>query len=1297
MPDDTDERQFGGSGGVRRRGFLGSVASLFAASAFSVSVSEDVAAQVSDGDESPVQTVTSPDGSIAVTVDVTDGAVTYRVAHEGTTVVEPSQLGFEFQNQPSFGDGLVVTGSERSSTDSSWTPVWDRYDEIDERYEELRVGLREADPATPGRSLTLAIRAFDDGVGFRYVFPDASGFGDFVVTSERTAFALAGDHDSWWVQSDFNSYEYQYEQTPVSELGSASPTGGAHTPFTMATAEGRYLSVHEANLVDYASMALAPAGGEAAATTLETTLAPLPDGTKVTASAPHRTPWRTIQIADRPGGLVESNLVVNLNEERDPAEFPQGVDWIQPEKFIGVWWLMITGRADWEYTGMQSGNHGAQTGRAKQYMDFASEHGIPNVLVEGWNEGWDTYPGDGSGFDFDQSYPDFDLQAVTEYGLSLDPPVRMTMHNETAGDIDNYETQLTEEEPNPFADYDELGIRSIKTGYVADSGVSIDDTTYNHHCQPLVNHHRLVYREAAKHRQMLEIHEPVKPTGERRTYPHVMTREGVFGQEYDSFGRIDPEHHVTFPFTRMLGGPVEFTPGIFDMDSGSGGIETTRAKQLAMYAVYFSGLHMVADLPSSYLADQGATGEVGDVLQAEFGRLEGFSTRARWANAQGEQYVPVDPNTVDSGATISWTVESSRRDEFLLHLRYASDAENNAVSADTPRTASVLVDGFDQGQVTFPPTDYWDVWGTVSTTVSLSRGENVVTLELSDEDTGGFNLDSIAVTGTGFEMPDPSEAPIRGPTVDAFEFIEDVPAAGWDDTRVLDAEIGDYVVVARRAGEEWYVGAMTDEDGRALDVPLEFLGDGTYVAELYSDGIDAAYDANLTDVRIDEALVDADTTLLASAIETGGTAVRLRPPEGDELNTLPTYSQPEQDLSVEIAEEVFVQEPFVTATGTNDGDYIGGTTVEIAVDGEVTGVANVRFPPNTTDGRYEFSRTIDDGGTYNVRVQTADGEPLAEETVTVRPPRTVAQFTDPTGDDNGPGGYTYPTNSAFPEGVFDLESFTIRRTPSLVEFTFEVETLNNAFGSGRGFSPHMFVLWVRDPSADGGSTTGLDDLGVNADFAAPWQYRLEVSGFTKSAVDATGAPLTDTTGATVTPRDAVDQQAGTVSLTVPADAFGGADVSELEFVAMVQSEDFGALRSVTVEAGGFTFGGAAPDAVGNAPLVMDLFTPEGTSQAEALAYDADSRATIPFVDVDAGAPQSPFQGALPGGDGPPTDPDGDGAFEDVNGDGQESILDVQSLLDNYDGDLTADQRAALDFNGDGNLTILDVVELLENF
>ncbi len=393
----------------------------------------------------------------------------------------------------------------------------------------------------------------------------------------------------------------------------------------------------------------------------------------------------------------------------------------------------------------------------------------------------------------------------------------MTMHNETAGGFRNYESQLDD----AFSLYEDLGIRTIKNGYVSDSGDLAGDD-FNHHNQVLVNHHTLVAETAAANRQMLDMHEPIHPTGRRRTYPNLMTREGVKGQEYDSFGDVSPEHHVTFRSRGCWAGRSSTRRASSTWTRGRAASRPPAPSNWRCTDV----LQRPPDgrRPAQFLSGRPAVdAAVGEVAQAEWGDIEGFSTAARWANAQGEQYVAIDPNSAAPGATVSWTVEDADEGEYDVHFRYASDAEENAIGADTDRTASVLVNGSAAGQVTFPPTEYWDVWESVSTTVSLSGDEDEIALSLTAEDTGGLNLDAVAVTDTGAPMPEPETAPIRGETVEAFQFIEDVPAAGWDDTRVIDAEIGDYMVTARQKGEEWYLGAMTDGGGRAIDVPLSFL------------------------------------------------------------------------------------------------------------------------------------------------------------------------------------------------------------------------------------------------------------------------------------------------------------------------------------------------------------------------------------------------------------------------------------------------------------------------------------------
>ncbi len=1318
MREKESQQTFGES---TRRGFLGSVGALVAAAAYSRDVSADDAARVANGDDDPVQTVSSPDGSIAVTVDVADGIPTYEVTRGGTTYVEPSALGFDFRNQPAFGassaDGegkgdvpLTVTGTERETATEAWEPVWGAFDEVSAAYEQLTVGLAEAggeesdgesETETDGRSATLQIRVFDDGIGLRVVLGEgfASNQDRAVIEAENTGVAFADDYDAWWIANEVTNprFEQEYAETPLSEIPGGTretrPTGtpirtGAHTPLTVDASgdgDGAYLSVHEANLDDYAAATLAPRDGDGG-TAFGTELTPLPDGTKASLELPATTPWRTIQLVDRPGELIESQLVPLLSDPLDESALPAvggeaDTSWIEPRKYVGIWWTMIAGSANWEYRSDdaiagEGGNpaaytHGARTERMKRYMRFASENGIDSVLVEGWNEGWDTYPGDGSGFGFGvgDSYPDFDVPEVTGFGAALSDPVEMTIHNETAGNLPRYESAVVDEDV--FAGYESQGIGSIKNGYVSDPGLGIDgdgaEPTHNQHNQLAVNHHRLVIREAAANRQLLEIHEGIKPTGEIRTYPNVANREVVKAQEYDGFGQLGSnvgrDHHVTLPFTRNLAGPVSFQPGIFDItfgDDRGDQVQTTRAKQLAMYPTYLSGLQMAADRIEAYVDE---TFEVGEALQAAAGELDGLVTDDSWRNAFGTNFVAVDPNRAPSGSSVSFTVRDvPAAGTYDLHLRYASAPEENAgrvIGAGGPRATLHVNDGSRTIEPEF--TDYWDDWDVFTTEVELTAGDNEIAIELDyaeDEngftgDVGGFNLNAVAVTEAAEPSPVPAEYEGYEPDSENFDaepefgFIESVPAAGWDETRVVGSAIGEYLAIARRHGDEWYLGVMTDGDGRAVDVPLEFLapgnsggkgsrgggngrgkgrgngngrgrGDGNagngrgrngpkYVAEVHSDALGAGVDADPTGVRIDEAVVTPSSTLLASLAPSGGTAVKLRPARGREINRLPEYERPEQTISVSIADEADLGESFITGTGSNDAPFVGGTTVEVVVDGEVAALDNVRLPPNATDETVDLGFNISRIGTFDVAVREADGgTELASESVTIAPGDLVSELTDPAGDDHGPGEYVYPTSGDFQEGAFDLRSFRVLETDEEYRFAFEVENLYDTFGGD--FSPHYFLVYLRDPEADGGRTDALDDIGLTAEFADPWQYRIDASGFGRGIADADGASLG-------TPEVFVSFESNVAVLSVPTSALGGADLSDWEVLPVVGSEDRGSLRPVAVDARNYVFGGAREGAADNAPRVIDLITPDGVSQADALDYGADTLATLPFTSL----------------------------------------------------------------------------------
>jgi alpha-glucosidase len=552
--------------------------------------------------------LSSPGGALTVEMMLVEGQPHYRVQAGGDTLVAPSALGFTFADAPPMRDGFEVAGHSTRSVDRTWTPVWGRDASVRNHFNELTVRLRETD--APGRRLTLVFRAYDDGVAFRYRWPEQPAMDTLAVTSEDTRFRFTADHTSWWIPDDYDGYEWVYEQTPLSAIvdsaaavsynsyleedDSGAPfdstskqahPGAVNTPLTMRSPDGaHYLSVHEAALTDYAGMTLQ--ADPDAPTTLESSLVPWPDGVKVKADVPHETPWRTIQVADAPGALVESHLIENLNE-------PSKIDdpsWIEPMTYVGIWWGMHIGRYSWG----QSGTHGATTERTKRYMDFAAEHDIDAVLVEGWNKGWESW-GTADAFNFTESYPDFDLEEVTEYGRKKG--VSLIGHHETGGDVPSYERQMAD----AFALYDSVGVPAVKTGYAG----MIRPEGVHHHSQQMVNHYREVVKLAAKHEIAINAHEPIKPTGIRRTWPNMMTREGVRGMEYNAWSSGNPPAHaVTVPFTRMLAGPLDYTPGIFNLTPErimpKHRVRTTLAKQLANMVTLYSPVQMAADLPEHY-------------------------------------------------------------------------------------------------------------------------------------------------------------------------------------------------------------------------------------------------------------------------------------------------------------------------------------------------------------------------------------------------------------------------------------------------------------------------------------------------------------------------------------------------------------------------------------------------------------------------------------------------------------------------------------------------------------------------
>ncbi len=495
--------------------------------------------------------VASPDGRNKLTVEILEGRLSYRLARDGRALILPSLLGFEFRGAPPLRDGLRITDTTRQSHDEWWTQPWGEVARVHDHHNELAVSVEET--AAPSRRFTLRVRAFNDGVGFRYEFPAQPGLGAYEVSEELTQFALADNARAWSIPSNWarkDRSEMLYSSGPVSLLDSVQ------TPLTMQTEDHRtFLVIHEANLVDYARMFLR--GTRTESRLLTAALAPMADGVRVRGRTPFVTPWRTIQLADKAAGLVPAVLGLNLN----PPNALDSTDWIHPMKYVGIWWGMHIGVMTWG----SGPKHGATTENTKRYIDFAAANGFGGVLVEGWNTGWDgDWIANRNAFSFTQAYPDYDLKAVAAYAHQKG--VRLIVHNETSGGIENYERQLD----SAFALYRSLGLDAIKSGYVTD----LTTEGHSHYSQYMVRHYRHVIETAARYGIMLDVHEPMHDTGERRTYPNMMTREGARGQEYNAWsgdGGNPPEHETILFFTRLLAGPMDFTPGIFDILGRSGG------------------------------------------------------------------------------------------------------------------------------------------------------------------------------------------------------------------------------------------------------------------------------------------------------------------------------------------------------------------------------------------------------------------------------------------------------------------------------------------------------------------------------------------------------------------------------------------------------------------------------------------------------------------------------------------------------------------------------------------------------
>lgn len=538
----------------------------------------------------PLVTAASPDGSLIVTVTTdNDGRATYSLSRKGKLLIGASKLGFTLTDGLAMVRGFRITGSETASADSTWEQPWGERRFVRDHHNELLVRL-EQNADYGARRMNVRFRLFDNGFGFRYELPEQPAMKTMKIADEWTEFSVAQPGTAWWIPGgEWNRYEQVYQKTPIDAVSTA------HTPITMRLDDGTHLAFHEAALVGYSGLWFKRADGQL----FRSTLAPSSRGARVIRDLPFNTPWRTVRVADNAAGLVENDLELNLNEPNKIGD----VSWFKPMKYIGIWWGMI--RGDWTWA--EGPRHGATTERTKQYIDFAAKNGFGGVLVEGWDKGWNgDWFGHGQDFSFTEPTPDFDLKAVTAYAAKQ--KVQLIGHNETGGNIANYEAQLED----AMKLYQSLGMHAVKTGYVADAGGIIapgdkpGETRMEYHDgQRQVEHHLKVVETAAKYRIAINAHEPVKDTGLRRTYPNWIDREGARGMEYNAWGQFanGPDHEPTLVYTRMLSGPMDYTPGILSLEGANHvPLASTLAKQLGLYLALYSPIQMASDFIESLAA-----------------------------------------------------------------------------------------------------------------------------------------------------------------------------------------------------------------------------------------------------------------------------------------------------------------------------------------------------------------------------------------------------------------------------------------------------------------------------------------------------------------------------------------------------------------------------------------------------------------------------------------------------------------------------------------------------------------------
>ena len=608
------------------------------------------------------QQQTSPDGNVILSFSLkNDGTPSYKVSYKNKPVINESALGFTLKKADPLTNNFKVVDTKKSTFKETWKPVWGEESEILNHYNELLVSLEQNNT---NRKMNIRFRVYNEGVGFRYEFPSQKELTYFVVEEELSQFAMTGDHTAWWIPGDYDTQEYDYTESKLSEIRGLmkeavtenvsqfafSPTG-VQTSLMMKTKDGLYINLHEAALVDYSLMNL---NLDDKTFVFQSWLTPDAKGDKGYLMAPCHSPWRTIMVSDDARKILASRLILNLNEPCAIAD----TSWIKPVKYVGVWWEMITGKNSWSYTNdlptidlntvdysktKPNGTHGANNEEVRKYIDFAAKHGFDQVLVEGWNIGWEDWFGNKKDyvFDFVTPYPDFDLKALNEYAHSKG--VKLMMHHETSGSTRNYERHMKA----AYELMNKYGYNSVKSGYVGD----ILPVGEHHYSQSTINHYLYAIKEAAKHKIMVNAHEAVRPTGLCRTYPNMIGNESARGTEYEAFGGNKVFHTTILPFTRLQGGPMDYTPGIFETEmkyvnpNNNSQIRSTLARQLALYVTMYSPLQMAADLPENYEKYMDAFQFIKDVpvdwqksvyLEAEPGR---YITIARKDKHSNDWYV----------------------------------------------------------------------------------------------------------------------------------------------------------------------------------------------------------------------------------------------------------------------------------------------------------------------------------------------------------------------------------------------------------------------------------------------------------------------------------------------------------------------------------------------------------------------------------------------------------------------------------------------------------------------------------